>query len=283
MSAMIMSGTALAAKIKKQIVCKVKELDRKPGLAVILVGDNPAARVYADGKKRDCVQCGVYSEEYLLPDHVTQKELLKLIGQLNQREDIDGILIEKPLPKHLDEREILHFVCPDKDVDCFHPYNVGLLMLEEEGLVPCTPAGVMEMLSEYQIDLSGKHCVIIGRSSIVGKPLAMLMVAQNATVTLCHTYTKDLAKECRRADILVAAAGQAGLITADMVKEGAVAIDVSINYDENGKLCGDICFAEVAEKVAFITPVPGGIGPMTRAMLMKNTLKAAERHNKGDT
>ena len=280
MSAIIMNGTALATEIKKKIACEVKLLDKKPGLAVILVGNNPAARVYANGKKRDCIQCGVYSEEYTLSDDVTQNELLKLIGQLNDREDIDGILIEKPLPKHLDEQEILRFVRPDKDVDCFHPYNVGLLMLEEEGLVPCTPAGVMEMLLEYKVDLSGKHCVIVGRSSIVGKPLAMLLVARNATVTLCHTYTKDLAKECRRADVLIAAAGQAGLIKSDMVKEGCIAIDVSMNQDTNGNLCGDLCYGDVAEKASLITPVPGGIGPMTRAMLMKNTLQAAKGHSK---
>ena len=264
-----MDGTALAAKVK-----------RKPGLAVILVGDNPASRVYVNGKKRDCAQCGIYSEEYALPEETSQEQLLGLIDELNRREDIDGILCQLPLPKHLDEEAALLAIRPDKDVDCFHPYNVGRLMIGAPGFRPCTPAGVMRMLEEYHIDPAGKHCVIVGRSNIVGKPQAMLMLQKNATVTICHTKTKDLKAECLRSDILVAAAGRTGLITADMVPEGAVVIDVAMNRNAAGKLCGDVDFAPAAEKASFITPVPGGVGPMTRAMLMENTLLASRNHGK---
>jgi len=236
--------------------------------------------VYVNGKKKDCGECGFYSEEYALPAEVTQKQLLDLIAQLNEREDMDGILVQLPLPKHLDEREVLRAIRPDKDVDCFHPYNVGKLMIGENGFVPCTPYGVVRMLKEYNIDIRGKHCVVVGRSNIVGKPQAILMLREDATVTICHSRTPDLAAECRRADILIAAVGRVGLITADMVKEGAVVIDVAMNRNEQGKLCGDVCYEEVAEKASYITPVPGGVGPMTRAMLMENTLYAAIQHGK---
>lgn len=278
MSAVVMDGKALAAKVKEEVRLKAQKLSRRPGLAVVLVGDDPASRVYVNGKKKDCEECGFYSEEYALLQETTQKELLELIDTLNQREDIDGILVQLPLPRHLDEKELLRAIRPDKDVDCFHPYNVGRLMIGEEGFQPCTPAGVMRMLKEYGVDPAGKHCVIVGRSNIVGKPQAMLMLQANATVTICHTKTPDLKAECLRADILVAAAGRAGLITGDMVKPGAVVVDVAMNRNQEGKLCGDVVYAEASDKASFITPVPGGVGPMTRAMLMENTLAAAVNH-----
>lgn len=280
MAAIYMDGKALAAKVKEEVAAQVAGMERKPGLAVVLVGDNPASRVYVNGKKKDCAECGIYSEEYAIPAETTQKELLELVETLNGREDIDGILVQLPLPKHLNEKEVLLAIRPDKDVDCFHPFNVGQLMIGEQGFQPCTPAGVMRMLKEYGIDPAGKHCVIVGRSNIVGKPQAMLMLRENATVTVCHTKTPDLKAECLRADILVAAAGRVGLITGDMVKEGAVVVDVAMNRNEAGKLCGDVVFEEAAQRASYITPVPGGVGPMTRAMLMENTLYAAKQHGK---
>ena len=280
MAAVIMDGKALAAKVKEEVREQVAQMEQKPGLAVVLVGDNPASRVYVNGKKKDCGECGIYSEEYAVPAEITQQELLELVETLNCRADIDGILVQLPLPKHLDEKEVLLSIRPDKDVDCFHPFNVGQLMIGEAGFQPCTPAGVMRMLKEYGIDPAGKHCVIVGRSNIVGKPLAMLMLQANATVTICHTKTLDLKAECLRADILVAAAGRTGLITEDMVKENAVVVDVAMNRNEAGKLCGDVDFAAAAERASYITPVPGGVGPMTRAILMENTLYAAVRHGK---
>ena len=280
MAAIYMDGKALAAKVKEEVAAQVAGMERKPGLAVVLVGDNPASRVYVNGKKKDCAECGIYSEEYAIPAETTQKELLELVETLNGREDIDGILVQLPLPKPLNEKEVLLAIRPDKDVDCFHPFNVGQLMIGEQGFQPCTPAGVMRMLKEYGIDPAGKHCVIVGRSNIVGKPQAMLMLRENATVTVCHTKTPDLKAECLRADILVAAAGRVGLITGDMVKEGAVVVDVAMNRNEAGKLCGDVVFEEAAQRASYITPVPGGVGPMTRAMLMENTLYAAKQHGK---
>ncbi len=278
--ATIIDGKALAEKVKEDVRRKAEVLSAKPALAVIIVGDNPASRVYVNGKKKDCGECGFYSEEYALPAETTQKQLLDLIDELNNREDMDGILVQLPLPKHFDEREVLRAIRPDKDVDCFHPYNVGKLMIGEDGFVPCTPYGVVRMLKEYNIDIRGKHCVVVGRSNIVGKPQAILMLREDATVTICHSRTPDLAEQCRKADILIAAVGRVGLITADMVKEGAVVIDVAMNRNEQGKLCGDVCYTEVAEKASYITPVPGGVGPMTRAMLMENTLYAAMQHGK---
>ena len=280
MAAIYMDGKALAAKVKEEVAAQVAGMERKPGLAVVLVGDNPASRVYVNGKKKDCAECGMYSEEYAIPAETTQQELLELVETLNGREDIDGILVQLPLPKPLNEKEVLLAIRPDKDVDCFHPFNVGQLMIGEQGFQPCTPAGVMRMLKEYGIDPAGKHCVIVGRSNIVGKPQAMLMLRENATVTVCHTKTPDLKAECLRADILVAAAGRVGLITGDMVKEGAVVVDVAMNRNEAGKLCGDVVFEEAAQRASYITPVPGGVGPMTRAMLMENTLYAAKQHGK---
>lgn len=280
MAAVAMDGTALAARLKEEIRQQVEQMSVKPGLAVVLVGEDPASRVYVRGRKKDCTLCGIYSEEYILPQETSQEELLDLIDLLNGREDIDGILVQFPLPEHLDGKAVQLAIRPDKDVDCVHPANMGYLVLGEESLRPCTPSGVMRLLSEYGIDPTGKHCVVVGRSNIVGKPQAMMMLWKDATVTVCHTKTADLAAECRRADILITAAGQLGLITGDMVKEGAVVIDVAVNRDENGKLCGDAVYDQVAPKASYITPVPGGVGPVTRAMLMENTLLAAKRHGK---
>lgn len=271
-------GKTMAAKVKERVRQEAKKLPRKPGLAVILVGNDPASRVYVNGKRKDCEECGFYSEEYTLQENVSQQELLELVGTLNGREDIDGILVQLPLPKHIHERTIIEAISPAKDVDCFHPINVGNLMIGEKSFLPCTPTGIMELLEEYGIDPAGKRAVVVGRSNIVGKPIALLLLARNATVTICHSKTPDLAEHCRQADILVAAVGRRGLITADMVKEGAVVIDVAMNRDENGKLCGDVDYEAVAEKASYITPVPGGVGPMTRAVLMENTLLAAKWH-----
>lgn len=274
---MVLDGKALAAKRKAELARKVEKLSRKPGLAVILVGDDPASRVYVTSKRRDCQECGYYSEEYTLPAETPEEDLLELIQVLNGRPDIDGILVQLPLPRHMDEKKVLLAIDPDKDVDGFHPMNVGKLMTGEEGFLPCTPAGVMELLAEHGVDPAGKHCVVVGRSNIVGKPMAMLLLRKDATVTICHSKTPDLPQVCRRADILVAAVGKTGLITPDMVKEGAVVVDVAMNRDDAGKLCGD-CNREVYEKSSAFTPVPGGVGPMTRAVLMENTFLAAVRH-----
>lgn len=274
---MVLDGKALAAKRKAELLCKVKKLSRKPGLAVILVGENPASRVYVTSKRKDCEECGYYSEEYTLPAETPEEDLLELIQVLNGRQDIDGILVQLPLPRHMDEKKVLLAIDPDKDVDGFHPMNVGKLMTGEEGFLPCTPAGVMELLAEHGVNPAGKHCVVVGRSNIVGKPMAMLMLRKDATVTICHSKTPDLPQVCRRADILVAAVGKTGLITPDMVKEGAVVVDVAMNRDSAGKLCGD-CDRAAYEKSSAFTPVPGGVGPMTRAVLMENTFLAAVRH-----
>ena len=281
MAATIIDGKALAAKCKEEIREKVGALKRRPGLAVIIVGDNPASRIYVNHKKKDCAECGIYSEEYALLANASQAELLELIGALNAREDIDGILVQLPLPPQFDEKTVLDAIAPDKDVDCFHPYNVGKLMTGEPRFLPCTPAGVMRMLQEYGVDPKGKHAVVVGRSNIVGKPQAMLLLQRHATVTICHSRTPNLGAFTRQADILVAAVGKRDLITADMVKEGAVVIDVAMNRKEDGKLCGDVDFTPVAEKASHITPVPGGVGPMTRVMLLENTLTAALGHGKG--
>ncbi len=280
MSAILMDGKALAKEIKQRVRLEVERMEKKPGLAVILVGENPATRVYVDGKTRDCRQCGIYSEEYALLEESTQEEVMDLIDVLNDREDIDGIMVQMPLPSHMDAQAVLRRVRHDKDLDCVHPYNLGQLMLGQDAFQPCTPAGVMRLLDEYGVDPEGKSCVVVGRSSIVGKPLAMLMVQRNATVTISHTHTHNLKAKCRRADILVTAAGQVGLITGDMIKEGAVVVDVAINRNERGELCGDVVYDEALEKASYITPIPGGVGPMTRAMLMENALKAAKLHGK---
>ena len=271
-------GKALAAKVKAQVREEAAKLPRKPGLAVILVGENPASKVYVAGKEKDCTECDIVSFPYKLSEETTQEDLLQLISELNNREEVDGILVQLPLPKHLDEREVINAIAPDKDVDCFHPVNVGKMSIGEPAFLPCTPAGCMEMLKEYEIDVRGKRCVVLGRSNIVGKPMAMLLTAADGTVTTCHSRTVDIPAICAEADILVSAIGKTKFVTADMVKDGAVVIDVAMNRDENGKLCGDVDFAAVAPKCSYITPVPGGVGPMTRAMLMENILTAAKSH-----
>ena len=271
-------GKALAAKVEARAAEGAKDLPRKPGLAVILVGDNQASRVYVTGKEKDCAECGFLSFEYKLPAETTQAELLELIDRLNGDEAVDGILVQLPLPEHLNEDQVLNAIHPEKDVDCFHPFNVGRLVIGDPVFLPCTPAGVMEMLKEYDIPVAGKHCVVLGRSNIVGKPMGALLLQQSGTVTTCHSRTPDLASFTRQADILVSAVGRVGLVTADMVKEGAVVIDVAMNRNAEGKLCGDVDYASVEPKASYITPVPGGVGPMTRAMLMENLLTAARRH-----
>lgn len=276
--AKIIDGKALAAQVKARCAVGAEGLVRRPGLAVILVGDDPASRVYVSGKERDCAECGFLSFEHKLPADTTEQELLGLIDRLNGDGAVDGILVQLPLPRHLNEEKVLNAISPDKDVDCFHPVNVGKMVTGQPVFLPCTPAGVMEMLRAYEIPVAGRHCVVLGRSNIVGKPMATLLLAQSGTVTICHSKTPDLAAFTRQADILVSAVGRTGLVTADMVKEGAVVIDVAMNRNAEGKLCGDVDFTAVEKKASYITPVPGGVGPMTRAMLMENLLTAARHH-----
>ena len=271
-------GKALAAQVKEQVRREVETLSRQPGLAVILVGDNPASQVYVRGKESDCAECGIRSFSHRLPAQTSQKELVELVEQLNQDAAVDGILCQLPLPEGLNEGQVIHAIAPDKDVDCFHPFNVGQMSIGAPTFLPCTPAGVMEMLRAYEIPVAGKRCVVLGRSNIVGKPMAMLLTQADGTVTVCHSRTPDLAALTREADILVAAVGRVGLVTADMVRPGAVVIDVAMNRNADGKLCGDVVFDEVEAKASYITPVPGGVGPMTRAMLMRNILTAARNH-----
>ena len=259
-------------KIKSQTDKLKNETGSVPGLAVILVGDDSASHVYVRNKKLACEYCGFYSESYELPENTSQQQLLELIDSLNKNKNIDGILVQMPLPRHIDEDTVINAILPQKDVDSFNPANVGRIMLGEYSFLPCTPAGVMELLKYYNIDVSGKECVVIGRSNIVGKPMAMLLLHENATVTVCHSKTKKLADVTRRADILICAVGRPMFVTADMVKDGAVVIDVGINRKPDGKLCGDVDFENVEKKASFITPVPGGVGPMTISMLMQNTL-----------
>ena len=275
MAAQILDGKALSAKIKENLAEEIKEKGIKPGLAVIIVGNDPASRVYVNNKKKACEVCGIYSEEHALPESTTEEELLSLIASLNKRSDIHGILVQLPLPKGIDSEKVLLKIDHRKDVDAFHPVNVGKIMIGDYDFLPCTPAGVMELIHLTGIEVSGKECVVVGRSNIVGKPQAMLLLHENGTVTICHSRTKNLAEVCRRADILVAAVGKPRFITADMVKNGAVVIDVGMNRVD-GKLCGDVDFDEVSKKASAITPVPGGVGPMTIAMLMKNTVRAAQ-------
>ena len=278
MAAQIINGKEVSARIKGELKNQVTELKAKginPGLAVIIVGDDPASRVYVNNKKKACEEIGIYSEEYALPTETTQEQLLDLIKTLSDAKHISGILVQLPLPKHFDEKAVIAAIPAEKDVDAFHPVNVGKIMIGDFDFLPCTPAGVMELIAESGIDPTGKECVVIGRSNIVGKPQAMLLLHKNATVTICHSKTVDLKTVCQRADILVAAVGKAKFVTADMIKPGAVVIDVGMNRDENGKLCGDVDFENVKEVAGAITPVPGGVGPMTIAMLMKNAVKAA--------
>lgn len=275
-----MDGKEVSAAVKQQIADKVKCMGIKPGLAVIIVGDDPASRIYVNNKKKACEFCGFLSEEYSLAGDTSEQELLELIRQLNDREDIHGILCQLPLPKHIDEKAVISCISPEKDVDAFNDVNVGKIMIGNYSFLPCTPAGVMEMLDYYNIDITGKNAVVIGRSNIVGKPMAMLLLHSNATVTVCHSRTVGLKEICRRADIIVACIGKEKFVTADMVKDGAVVIDVGINRMANGKICGDVDYENVAPKTSYITPVPGGVGPMTIATLMKNTLNACIEQSK---
>ena len=269
-------SAAIRAEIKEETLAFEKENGIRPGLAVIIVGEDPASQVYVRNKRRACDEVGFYSEAYELPASTTQEELNALVDKLNADPAIHGILCQLPLPKHLNENEVILRIDPKKDVDAFHPTNVGRIMIGDYSFLPCTPAGVMALLQRSGIDVTGKECVVVGRSNIVGKPQAMLLLHANGTVTICHSRTKNLAEVCRRADILVAAIGKADFFTADMVKEGAVVIDVGMNRRADGKLTGDVDFASVAPKASYITPVPGGVGPMTITMLMKNTLTAAK-------
>ena len=278
--ATIIDGKLVTAKIREEIknesAAFEKETGVKPGLAVIIVGDDPASQVYVRNKGKACEEVGFYSEIHRLPAETTEEELLSLVHSLNENEKIHGILVQSPLPKHLDEALIVNNIRYEKDVDAFHPVNVGKIMIGDYNFLPCTPAGVMELLKAYDIDVCGKEVAVVGRSNIVGKPQAMLMLHANATVTICHSRTKNLSEVLNRADVVVMAIGKAKFLKADMIKEGAVVIDVGMNRDENGKLCGDIDFEECEKKASYITPVPGGVGPMTITMLMKNTLTAAK-------
>ncbi len=282
MSPIIIDGKKISADVRAQVAAETAQLKEQgvvPGLAVIIVGDDPASRVYVNNKKKACADVGFYSEEHALPAETTQEELVALVKQLNERKDINGILCQLPLPRGLDDKAVINAIAPEKDVDAFHPSNVGRIMLGEYSFLPCTPAGVMELLHAANVEISGKECVVIGRSNIVGKPMGLLLLHENGTVTICHSRTKDLAEVTRRADVLVAAVGKAKFVTADMVKPGAAVIDVGMNRDENGKLCGDVDYEAVAPICSAITPVPGGVGPMTIAMLMRNTLTAARMQN----
>lgn len=279
--AKIIDGKAISATIraelKEETEAFVKEYGFRPGLAVIIVGEDPASQVYVRNKRRACDEVGFYSEAYELPAETTQEELNALIDRLNANDAIHGILCQLPLPSHLDENEVILRIDPKKDVDAFHPTNVGRIMIGDYAFLPCTPAGVMALLERSGIEISGKECVVVGRSNIVGKPQAMLLLHANGTVTVCHSRTKNLAEVCRRADILVAAIGKADFFTGDMIKEDAVVIDVGMNRRADGTLTGDVDFASVEPKASYITPVPGGVGPMTITMLMKNTLTAAKQ------
>ena len=278
----IIDGKAVSKKVKESVKAECEQLKAKgitPGLAVIIVGEDSASQVYVHNKEVACEACGFHSVKYALPAETTQEELNALIDELNEDNSINGILCQLPLPKHLDDKEVINRINPIKDVDAFHPVNVGAIMIGDYNYLPCTPAGVMELIHSTGVDVSGKKAVVIGRSNIVGKPMAMLLLHENATVEITHSKTQSLADVTKQADILVAAIGKAKFVTADMVKQGAVVIDVGMNRDENGKLCGDVDFEGVKDKCSFITPVPGGVGPMTIAMLMKNTLTAAKLQN----
>lgn len=280
--ARIIDGKAVSARVKEQVRKEAETLKEKGieiGLAVVIVGDNPASRVYVNNKKKACAEVGFNSYEYALPEETTEAELLELVEKLNNDDKVNGILVQLPLPKQINENAIINAIRPEKDVDAFHPENVGHIMIGDFSFLPCTPAGVMELIAETGVDVCGKNCVVIGRSNIVGKPMAMLLLHKNGTVTICHSRTKNLEEICSNADILVAAVGKAGFVTPDMVKEGAVVIDVGMNRNAVGKLCGDVDYTACFDKAGYITPVPGGVGPMTIAMLMRNTLTAAKIKN----
>lgn len=279
MTAKIIDGKAIAAEMENEMKAEVAELvalGTQPGLAVVLVGEDPASKVYVGRKQKACERLGIRSFEYKLPEETSEEELLALIDELNAREEVHGILVQLPVPKHIDSKKVLVRINNTKDVDGFHPLNVGCLFVDESPLPPCTPAGIMELLSRAGVALKGKHAVVVGRSNIVGKPIAIMLLKEHATVTICHSRTEDLPGVCRSADVLVAAVGRAEMIKGDWVKPGAVVIDVGMNRTDE-KLVGDVDFAAVSEHAAAITPVPGGVGPMTITMLMKNTLRAARK------
>ena len=284
MAAQNIDGKAVSASVRSAVAEEVTALKQKGigvGLAVVIVGDDPASRIYVNNKKKACAEVGIYSEEYALPAETTQQELLDLVHRLNNDPKINGILVQSPLPSHLDENQIVAEISPLKDVDAFHAQNVGKIMIGDFDFLPCTPAGCIHLIDSTGVSIEGKHCVVVGRSNIVGKPMAMLLLHRHGTVTICHSRTRDLAAVCKQADILVAAVGRAKLITKEMVKPGAVVIDVGMNRNpETGKLCGDVDFEGVSQVAGYITPVPGGVGPMTIAMLMKNTVTAAKLQNK---
>lgn len=280
--AQIIDGKKISAAVKAEVaagVASLKERGIETGLAVVLVGDDPASRVYVNNKKKACALCGIRSFEYTLPAETKEEELLALVGKLNADPAVNGILVQLPLPPQIDEQKVIAAIAPEKDVDAFTEGNVGRIMIGDYHFLPCTPAGCMTLIDSTGVSVDGKNCVVVGRSNIVGKPMAMLLLHRNGTVTICHSHTKNLAEICSQADILVSAVGKAGFITAPMVKEGAVVIDVGMNRNAEGKLCGDVDFEAVEKKAGFITPVPGGVGPMTIAMLMRNTLTAAKLQN----
>lgn len=282
MKAQLIDGKAISAEIKAEAAAEAAELKAKgiePCLAVVLVGDNSASKVYVSNKQKACEAVGIKSVSHVLPGETTEEELLKLIDELNKDANVHGILVQMPVPKHIDDRKVIMAISPEKDVDCFHPVNVGYLHTGAKGFLPCTPAGIIELIKRSGHSIAGKNCVIIGRSNIVGKPVAMLLMQENGTVTICHSKTQDLAGICRGADIIVSATGKVDTVTADMVKEGAIIIDVGMNRNAEGKLCGDVDFENVKEVAGAITPVPGGVGPMTIAMLMKNCNTAAKIQN----
>lgn len=280
--ATILDGKALSAQCKETIRKEVEELAAKgcrPGMAVVLVGENPASKVYVRNKEKDCQECSIYSAMYHLPEETTEKELLELLDTLNHDASIHGILVQLPLPKQINSQRVIEAIDPAKDVDAFHPTNVGYLTQGMPRFAPCTPAGIVKLMEAYNINPAGKHCVVIGRSNIVGKPMALLLLQKNGTVTICHSGTKDLKAQTLQADILISAVGKTGFVTEDMVKDGAVVIDVAMNRNAEGKLCGDVDYAAVSQKASAITPVPGGVGPMTRVMLLENTLTACRQQN----
>ncbi|MBQ7326133.1 MAG: bifunctional methylenetetrahydrofolate dehydrogenase/methenyltetrahydrofolate cyclohydrolase FolD [Clostridia bacterium] len=284
MMAEIINGKIVSAKLREEIAAQVvdfkAEYGKTPGLAVIVVGDDPASAVYVRNKHKACLEVGITSYQIELPADISERELIAKIDELNEDDSINGILVQLPLPKSIDEERIISRISPEKDVDAFHPANVGRIMIGNYKLLPCTPAGIIALMDHYGVEIAGKRCVVIGRSNIVGKPMSLLLTERNGTVTLCHSRTLDIDKICLDADIIVVAVGRANFLTADMVKQGAVVIDVGINRLDNGKLCGDVAFDEVSKVASMITPVPGGVGPMTIATLLKNTLTAAENQIK---
>ena len=285
MSAIIIDGKALATEIREKIkedTARMTSAGIRPGLAVVLVGDDPASKVYVRNKKAACEEAGILSEEYTLPASTSEAELLELIHKLNNKKDIHGILVQAPLPSHINFKTITENILPEKDVDAFHPYNVGKIMIGDFDFLPCTPAGVMDLIKKAGVSVSGKNCVVVGRSNVVGKPQSMLLLKENGTVTICHSKTENLADFTKKADILVVAVGRAEMIKGDMIKPGAVVIDVGMNRNSEGKLVGDVDFSTAKDVAGYITPVPGGVGPMTITMLLKNTLKAAELSSKID-